>query len=114
MPRKLSRNGFIELEVKNGDPRQTYAGLLWVAESKGYKHGWVSHKFRAIFGKWPRPQSKVEPVVPSRELREWLGIMKARYRAQKKREEDKVVVPLPMPPEGLPSFMSEEDWAVKL
>jgi len=112
MSRKLSHNGLIELKVKNGDPRETYAGLLWIAQHKGYKWGWVCHKFRAIFGKWPRPQSKVDPVEPKLELREWLGIINSRYRAQKKREEERVQA---LKEAGmLPSFMTPEDWDVRL
>lgn len=119
MARKLSHNGLVELKVKNGDPRETYAGLLWEAARKGYKHGWVCHKFREIFGKWPRPKSKVEPTPPDSHLREFLQIINGRYRAHKKREEaarearEAAVVELKS--EGLmPSFMTPEDWDVKL
>jgi hypothetical protein len=112
MSKPLSHNGLIELKVKNGDPRETYAGLLWIAANKGYKHGWVCWKFRAIFGKWPRPQSKVEAVPPNNELREWIGIMATRYRAKKKRDEAKD--PLQRFQNGEPSYMLPEDWDVKL
>src|SRR5215472_13930301 len=87
MPRKLSHNGLVELRIKEADPRQTYAGLLWIKAKKGYSYGWVCHKFREIFGKWPRPLSKVEPVSPDVQLVEWLGIINGRYRAKKRREE---------------------------
>jgi hypothetical protein len=31
-----------------------YARLAAVADQRGYKRGWVSHRYRAIFGVWPR------------------------------------------------------------
>jgi len=112
MVRKLSHNGLVILKVQGGDPRETYAGLLWTQQQKGYRFGWVANKFRAIFGKWPRPQSKVEPVPPNSELREYLGIMNTRYRAKKKREEAKD--PLARFRAAEPSFMNPEDWDVRL
>jgi hypothetical protein len=116
MAGKLSHNGLIELKVKAGDPRETYAGLLWVQRRQGYAFGWVAHKFRAIFGKWPRPQSKVEPVAPNMELREWLGIMNTRFRAKKKREELKreAAVAELEANDMVASFMTPEDWEVRL
>lgn len=87
MPRALSHNGLIALKVKALDYREVYAGLLWVAENSGFKNGWVAHKFKEIYGKWPRPTTVVEPQAPDNILREWLGIERARYRAKKKREE---------------------------
>jgi hypothetical protein len=89
MPRKLSHNGLVILRLGQSDPRETYAGLLWTAQDKGYKNGWVAHKFREIFGKWPKPKSVVEPSQPEADLQEWLGITRKRYRAKKKREEIK-------------------------
>jgi|SRR5215472_15041816 len=116
MPRKLSHNGLVILRVKDGDPRGTYAGLLWIAREKGYQWGWVPNKFREIFGKWPRPQSKVEPVEPSSVLREYLGIMNRRYAARRRREEaarEAIVAELKAN-DMLPSFMTPEDWDVRL
>jgi len=114
--RKLSHNGLIGLRVKNGNPRETYAGLLWMQRYKGYSYGWVCHKFREIFGKWPRPQTKVEPMPPNTDLREWVGIINTRFRARKKREEaaKEAVVAELKANDMLPSFMTPEDWEVKL
>jgi hypothetical protein len=112
MPRPLSHNGLIILKVKGSDPRTTYAGLLWEAARKGYRHGWTLNKFKEIFGKWPRPKSKVEPIVPDTELREYLTITNNRYAAKKRRERERVQQ---LTDDGLlPSFMTAEDWEVKL
>jgi hypothetical protein len=112
MSRPLSHNGLIELKVKNGDPRETYAGLLWMQQRKGYNHGWVAQKFKSIFGKWPRPLTNVEPVPPNMELREWIGIMNTRYRAKMKRQEARMQELRDN--DMLPSFMTPEDWDVRL
>ena len=112
MARKLSHNGLVELRIKGADRRTIFAGLLWIARKKDYSYGWVAHKFREIFGGWPRPQSRVEPAPPSSELMEWIGIINGRYRAKKKREEERVAE---LKADGLmPSFMQPEDWDVRL
>ncbi len=87
MPKPLSHNGLVILRLRQSKPRETYAGLLHVKADKGYSIGWVAHKFKEIFGGWPRPQAAVEPQEPSEDLREWLGIERRRYRARMKRIE---------------------------
>jgi hypothetical protein len=83
---------------------------------KGYTYGWVCHKFREIFGGWPRPTTDVEPAPPNSDLREWIGIINTRYRAKKKREEaaKEAVVAELKANDMLPSFMTPEDWEVRL
>jgi hypothetical protein len=88
MPRRLSHNGLVALRLRCHSPRAVYAGLLWVREHRGHKAGWAAHKFRGIFGKWPRPQSRVEPAAPSNDLIEWLGIERKRYGAQRRRRRE--------------------------
>lgn len=36
------------------DKRAVFSHLTAVAESKGFKPGWASHRFRELFGCWPR------------------------------------------------------------
>jgi superfamily II DNA or RNA helicase len=45
--------------------------LSWIAREKGYKPGWVAHKFREKFGDWPRSRF-VEPIVPEQATRSWV------------------------------------------
>jgi RNA polymerase subunit RPABC4/transcription elongation factor Spt4 len=35
------------------DKRREWQRLVAIAEQKGYKRGWASHKYRALFGVWP-------------------------------------------------------------
>jgi hypothetical protein len=112
MPRPLSHNGLIILKIKGSDPRTTYAGLLWEAARKGYRPGWTYNKFKEIFGKKPRPISKVEPMVPDTELREYLTITNNRFAAKMRRQRAKD--PLQRFAAAEPAFMTAEDWDVKL
>ncbi len=116
MPRKLSHNGLVTLRLAKSDARQTYSGLLWEAERKGFKAGWVKHKFREIFGGWPNPQSPVKPTEPASDLREWLKMQSRRFRAKKVREEAKATVAVkPVAAEVMEnSLMSDDDWKVRL
>lgn len=105
---RWSHNGLIIARIKRSDYREVYAGLLWWQLQQGYWPGWLENKFFEIFGKFPKPRTWVLPQEPSADLREYLGIMNTRYRAKKKREEALKKDDL------LPSFMTEEDWQVKL
>ncbi len=89
MARPLSHNGLVALRLKHENPREVYAGLLWVCQGKGYKLVWCAYKFHDIFGKFPRPLTAVEPKEPSNDLREWLGISVRRWKAKKRRQEAK-------------------------
>lgn len=81
-----SHNKLVIARVKEGNPREIYSGLLWWQKHHNFKFGWIAMKFREIFGKWPRPQTAVEPVAPNQDLREYLGIMKNRWKQKQKRE----------------------------
>lgn len=87
MGRKLSHNGLVENQIKTKPPRKVYSWLLWIAQNRGFKPGWVKHKFHEIFGKWPRPTTPVEPEAPDTLLVEWLGIERKRFAARKRRME---------------------------
>lgn len=71
-----------------GDKFEIYAGLLWIAKSKGYKNGWSDHKYREIFSVWPRGMKYLAPKEPSFELYEWIRRQQVAY-AKKKRGDDK-------------------------
>lgn len=36
------------------EKRAVYEGLAAIAQSKGFSKGWISHRYRGIFGVWPR------------------------------------------------------------
>jgi DNA repair protein RadD len=45
--------------------------LAAIARERGYKDGWIAHKFRERFGDWPRARS-VEPLTPDAATRSWV------------------------------------------
>lgn len=82
-----------KLDRKPGSRRQPtasstfYSQLLQVARNKGYSPGWVAHKYRAMFGVWPRGMRDV-PAAPSSELLSWLTSQQIRFsKGQAKQQE---------------------------
>ena len=46
--------------------------LAHIADERGYKPGWVSHKYREKFGAWPVWGATAQPIPPSPEVRSWV------------------------------------------
>lgn len=61
---------------------ETYSGLLWWANYKGYKRGWASNKFKEMFGHWP-DSIKVEPRPPTMALSRRIRAMQIRWAKSK-------------------------------
>lgn len=55
-----------------------YSQLLHVANQRGYLSGWVSHKYRDMFGVWPRGLNEV-PAAPSTAILLWLKSRQIRF-----------------------------------
>lgn len=68
-----------QLKTKNLSNKQNiYSQLLCIAQDRGYAKGWVSHKYKAIFGVFPRKvRDTIE--VPTPELRSWIKSQQIRY-----------------------------------
>ena len=51
-----------------------HAQLRGFAADKGYREGWVSHKFKERFGTWPNDQriKSGPPLSPSLQMRNWI------------------------------------------
>jgi superfamily II DNA or RNA helicase len=45
--------------------------LTHIAEKRGYKPGWIAHKFKEKFGDWPTRRYS-PPIEPSREVLSWV------------------------------------------
>lgn len=69
--------------------QQAYSELIAIRAEKGYSHGWVAHKYRAIFGVWPKGLHD-SAAEPSPELRQWVRGQQIRHAiaAQKAAEKD--------------------------
>jgi len=49
-----------------------HAMLTHIGEERGYKPGWVAHKYKERFGTWPAYGAKPLPQTPSPEVRSWV------------------------------------------
>lgn len=104
---------------------QTYAGLVWLAEQRGYKkpRGWAAHKFRAIFGRWPNGEANEAGSAPSSGLLRWDKKQRALYAKEQREIEKRNGLAANhsdmggadgIPPTVVDSgLMTDEDWQVK-
>jgi hypothetical protein len=93
--------------------RRTYAGLLWFAQSRGYKIGWASVKYRVLFGDWPAHTLIVDIEPPSAELIKWMTKQQQEYaRMQRKKERAELLTPSFARAQS--PLMNEGDWEVRL
>ena len=71
----------------HSDPaeRMRWHGMLThIAMKRGYRSGWIAHKFREKFGTWP-PVRAVASIEPSPEVLSWVRSRDIAYaKAQKK------------------------------
>jgi superfamily II DNA or RNA helicase len=49
-----------------------HAMLTFIAVDRGYKPGWIAHKYKEKFGEWPRQGKRATPVRPSIEVSAWV------------------------------------------
>ena len=47
------------------EQRRWYRQLSWIAIQRGYKEGWVSHRYSDKFGEWPMDSMKLQPPEPA-------------------------------------------------
>ena len=110
-----NKDGVSKIEAQ----RRTLAGLKWLQDTRGYKQGYASAKFRSIFGYWPQREIEdVLPEVPTAGLLRKIAVGNSQWKKQKRAEEraaqDFVQAVDTRIATGQPSFMSPDDWAVKL
>jgi hypothetical protein len=64
-----------------------YGQLLHMAHDRGHKTGWADHKYREIFGVWPRGLRGV-PFEPMPELLSWVRHRNIAWAKSRPREPD--------------------------
>ncbi len=64
----LTRHSIPKSKHTMDDKTDWYAQLLYYAQQRGKKHGWVSHTYRDKFGVWPTQMSGVKAEVPGKEV----------------------------------------------
>jgi DNA repair protein RadD len=65
----LGRDGSVSVPYQDKIAFQKQ--LAWIARERGYKPGWISHKYREKFGVWPKI-SAVDPAPPDVATRAWI------------------------------------------
>ena len=71
----LVEGGRVKPAVYDDAARQQWLAMLsWIAAERGYKPGWVAHKYKEKFGTFPPWDSvhQVTPVEPTPEVRSWV------------------------------------------
>jgi DNA repair protein RadD len=58
--------------------------LAFIAAERGYKSGWVAHKFKEKFGIWPAART-VSPEAPKPEVRSWVRSRQIAYAKAQQR-----------------------------
>ena len=53
------------------DPAEWHGMLTHIAQQRGYKPGWIAHKFKEKFGHWPQKRY-VPAIEPSAEVLSWV------------------------------------------
>jgi DNA repair protein RadD len=77
--REMKSGGMAEREMK----QYTYSQLLAIAKERNYSDGWAAHKYKKLFGVWPRKLS-ARPATPTPEMISWV---KSQQIAWAKRKE---------------------------
>jgi DNA repair protein RadD len=68
----VDRNLRTAQAISNPDEHiRWHAMLAHIAGERGYKSGWVSHKFKERFGMWPASRT-IRPLEPSLEVLSWV------------------------------------------
>jgi superfamily II DNA or RNA helicase len=65
-------------KVTKMDKQAFYSQLLAIASTKGYREGWISHKYREYFGVWPKGMEDVA-TEPTEEVRNFLKHLQIRH-----------------------------------
>jgi DNA repair protein RadD len=67
----VTRNGRAEQYFVEAERDEWHRMLTSIAEQRGYKPGWVAHKYKEKFGCWPA-RRYVKPMPPSAEVQSWV------------------------------------------
>lgn len=68
------------------DKQDAYSQLLAVKSIKGYTDGWVAHKYKAMFGVWPRGMQE-SAKEPTPEIMSWITSQNIRFAKGKEKNQ---------------------------
>jgi superfamily II DNA or RNA helicase len=82
----VDRNSRTAKVSSNPDERiRWHAMLTYVAAERGYRAGWVAHKYREKFGTWPAVRA-IEPMQPTPEVLSWVRSRAIAFAKAKEKE----------------------------
>lgn len=70
------------------EKQEAWSMLCHIATERGYSDGWKAHKYRTLFGVWPRGLHDA-PAYPSDEMRRWILGQNIRYSMGMKKAEER-------------------------
>ena len=70
-------------KAKMDEEQAFYSGLLAIAQSRGFKDGWVSNQYRARFDVWPKGLERIART-PRKEVKEFVEESRRKYLESKK------------------------------
>jgi superfamily II DNA or RNA helicase len=82
---EITPGGKKKREYTHDEKQHWYSMLLHHSREKGYKHGWVSNKYRERFGVWPMRMLE-QPTPPTDEFRRFMQHLNIKSAFTKKRE----------------------------
>lgn len=71
-------------QASREDKQRLWGELLFIADERGYSHGWASHKYRSKTGVWPRGLDDI-PVQPTPATRGWIKSEQIRWAKSQER-----------------------------
>ena len=69
-------------KFSQADKQSTYSQLLAIADARNYSDGWVSHKYREIYGVWPRSLNYIR-INPTEAMLSWVKASNIRHAKSK-------------------------------
>ena len=67
------------------EKRAWYGMFLHYAEKKGYKEGWIAHKYKAKFKVWPNSLKNTAPIEPTQEFNNYIRHLNIKYAKNKRK-----------------------------
>ena len=61
------------------DKRRFYGMLEYHRREKGYKEGWLAHKYKEKFKCWPRGMNAVGPITPDMAFERWIKYLNIKF-----------------------------------
>ena len=81
----LVERGRARVSYDSFQKAEWHAMLAGIATERGYKPGWVAHKFKEKFGDWPQTRV-INPIKPSSEVLAWVRSRNIAFAKAKQRD----------------------------